>query len=306
MNTKKYICILTAFILCLSFVACDTNTPEPISNNDNSTFSTATSFDGKFDEKSNDKIIDASSEAASAEVNSSDGQSDQSAESTTSEPFLSIDPEGFPYRLFKANNAKELVEEIVKLNAELNNDIQKLDPEKPDYFANLNKIIADGYVINPSVDGVYAETDTPNNKGNIEMLFNDDSSIVIMYYCKNDNNMWVKFQVEYPNSALQSLIDRYGIEGYQMHYGNIKKPISEYTVEDKATLSCEKLSLEKSDVGRGKYDVIKTTKRKRDSANDVTFLYEGKIISVSYKYRDEAKNPDDILKTISFDKVELN
>lgn len=319
MNAKKYICIIITFLLRLAFAACDTNTPEPISSGDESTQdieikSTQSEPTSQIVESTTDKkSVEESSIAQSVEPSapveqSAEEQNEQSEENTVSEPFLSIDPEYFPYRTLSAHSAKELAAKIVELNDELNkDDVQKFDPDEQKYFVNIGKIISDGFIFNPSFAGNYAETeDMSKNSSKIEMIFWDTGSINIIYYCRNDDDIWAMVQVEYPNDTINDLISKHGIDGYRMYYSKSDKPIQKYTEAERAALT-ESVDIKQIELDGSEYTAIKYGKSSRNNAYTVTIEINGKVINLNYKYKnDETKNPDDILKTVCFDKVELN
>ena len=297
MNAKKYICIIIAFLLCLAFAACATNTPEPISNSSEGAKSEPVS-----------QVIEIPAES-SAKDEPEEEPSEQSEEGTASEPFLSEDPESVPYRVLGARNAKELAAKLIELDGKLqSNEIKKLSPDEPDYFANLGKIIADGYVFNPSVDGEYAEIDAPDDDTDIiEAIFWEDKTVAIIYYCCVGDDKRVRVTVEYPNDDLKALVRQYGVDGYRMYHTDDKKPLSEYTEQEKAQLGTT-ASFEKIAMANSEYDAVKYGKSKRDDTYLVRFELDNKIVSISYKYMGDVAsqlNPDNILKTIRFDKVEL-
>lgn len=317
---KKIICIIATFLMCLAFAACAVEKPDdPISSGDESMQNTESEplqseptsqiVESTTDKKSVEESSIAQSVEPSAPVEqSAEEQNEQSEENTVSEPFLSIAPEYFPYRTLSAHSAKELAAKIVELNDELNkDDVQKFDPDEQKYFVNLGKIISDGFILNPSFSGNYAETeDISKSSAKIEMIFWDTGSINIIYYCRNDDDIWAMVQVEYPNDTINDLISKHGIDGYRMYYSKSDKPIQKYTEAERAALT-ESVDIKQIALDGSEYTAIKYGKSSRNNAYTVTIEIDGKVINLNYKYKnDETMNPDDILNTIRFDKVELN
>ncbi len=275
------------------FAACDTNTPEPISNGNECAKSEPVS-----------QIIESTAESSAKDEHTEEPR-EQSEEGTVSEPFISMDPESFPYRLIKANNAKDLAAKIVELNDELNkDDIQKFDPEKPDYYSKLGEIIADGYILNPSCDGIYAELPEDDKNGSIEAIFRDDGTATIIYYCRNDDT-WLDVQVKYLNNGIKDLMAKHGIDGFRMYYAKDTKPLKEYNTQELDAMPT-KAAIGDISIDSKQYNAIKYGANPTDGCYTITIEMAGKVVNINYMYKnDKDKNPDDILKTIKFETVSL-
>lgn len=300
---KKYICVIMAFLLCLAFAACTTEKPDdPISSDVESIQDTESK--AQQNEPASQNV---ESTAISSDNESTDEQSEQSKEGTVSEPFLSIDPESFPYRTLYASNAKEMAEKLIALKSKLaDDDMQKFDPAKPDYFANLDKMLADGYIFNPSYDGIYADTDYDRT---IEATFWEDKTAVIWYHITVDNTR-IDIQISYLNNEIEQLIDQYGIDGYRIYFSEDKKPLSEYSVAEKASLGYKSVSVIDQEICGKTVPSIRYLEDASDKSNIVSLLYDNKVISVIYCcYDDETTTTlpaiEDIVKEIRLETVNL-
>lgn len=288
---KKHICRLIAFLLCLMFVSCDPKT----SDNNSSAPENSVGNTSISETQSTDESKDVS-EPATEESNVS-GLKPPPA-----------DPEDFfPCCALSAHSAKEYADKLMALKTEINGS-DKLDSLSASCYANLDSLIDAGYIFNPSYDGVYAENENkPENSSTIESVFWDDGFISIVYYCKNDNDAIVRVQVGYPNESMANLIKEHGIDGFRMYCSDSKQPLSKYSAEEIAALGYESVKIVDADFGGKTYSALKYINHKDSHINVFSFMYEGKVISISYKYMDEStgKNPDDILKLIKLEKIEL-
>lgn len=296
---KKLFCLFTAIITIMSFAACGNDDIESgsegqeiskteISRQDEQSFEDESSF-AEVSEPVSEEI----SEPASEEVSRKD-------------PEQHIDPEDFPYRRFSAHSAAELVNKLKEANEKINGDkASDFNMKDIDYLAPLSGILAQGFIFNPSVDGIYAENDTSESHGKIEMVFDDNNLVTVIYYCRNDDDVWAMIQITYPNADVTRLISQYGAEGFGMYNANSDIRITEMTEQQKADSGFTNASIETISIDGEAYEAMKYARS--SGGNCVTIVYDGFVVVISYKYTNQeyaaTHDVDDILDTIKLEKL---
>ena len=222
------------------------------------------------------------------------------------EPQPSIDPEDFQYRRFSAHSAAELVNKLKEANEKINGDkASDFNMKDIDYLAPLSGILAQGFIFNPSVDGIYAENDTSESHGKIEMVFDDNNLVTVIYYCRNDDDVWAMLQITYPNADVTRLISQYGAEGFGMYNANSDIRITEMTEQQKADSGFTNASIETISIDGEAYEAMKYARS--SGGNCVTIVYDGFVVVISYKYTNQeyaaTHDVDDILDTIKLEKL---
>lgn len=296
---KKLFCLFTAIITIMSFAACGNGDIESgsmgqeiskteISRQDEQSFEDESSF-ADVSEPVSEEI----SEPVSEEVSRKD-------------PEQHIDPEDFPYRRFSAHSAAELVNKLKEANEKINGDkASDFNMKDIDYLAPLSGILAQGFIFNPSVDGIYAENDTSESHGKIEMVFDDNNLVTVIYYCRNDDDVWAMLQITYPNADVTRLISQYGAEGFGMYNANSDIRITEMTEQQKADSGFTNASIETISIDGEAYEAMKYARS--SGGNCVTIVYDGFVVVISYKYTNQeyaaTHDIDDILDTIKLEKL---
>ena len=296
---KKLFCLFTAIITIMSFASCGTNDAESssegqeiskteISRQDEQSFEDESSF-AEVSEPISEEI----SEPVSEEVSRKD-------------PEQHIDPEDFPYRRFSAHSAAELVNKLKEANEKINGDkASDFNMKDIDYLAPLSGILAQGFIFNPSVDGIYAENDTSESHGKIEMVFDGNNLVTVIYYCRNDDDVWAMLQITYPNADVTRLISQYGAEGFGMYNANSDIRITEMTEQQKADSGFTNASIETISIDGEAYEAMKYARS--SGGNCVTIVYDGFVVVISYKYTNQeyaaTHDIDDILDTIKLEKL---
>ena len=296
---KKLFCLFTAIITIMSFAACGNGDIESgsegqeiskteISRQDEQSFEDESSF-AEVSEPVSEEI----SEPVSEEVSRKD-------------PEQHIDPEDFPYRRFSAHSAAELVNKLKEANEKINSDkASDFNMKDIDYLAPLSGILAQGFIFNPSVDGIYAENDTSESHGKIEMVFDDNNLVTVIYYCRNDDDVWAMLQITYPNADVTRLISQYGAEGFGMYNANSDIRITEMTEQQKADSGFTNASIETISIDGEAYEAMKYARS--SGGNCVTIVYDGFVVVISYKYTNQeyaaTHDVDDILDTIKLEKL---
>lgn len=299
---KKLFCLFTAIITIMSFAACGNGDIESgsegqeiskteISRQDEQSFEDESSF-AEVSEPVSEEI----SEPVSEEVSRKD-------------PEQHIDPEDFPYRRFSAHSAAELVNKLKEANEKINGDkASDFNMKDIDYLAPLSGILAQGFIFNPSVDGIYAENDTSESHGKIEMVFDDNNLVTVIYYCRNDDDVWAMLQITYPNADVTRLISQYGAEGFGMYNANSDIRITEMTEQQKADSGFINASIETISIDGEAYEAMKYARS--SGGNCVTIVYDGFVVVISYKYTNQeyAATHDvvDILDTIKLEKLHFD
>lgn len=224
------------------------------------------------------------------------------------EPQPSIDPEDFPYRRFSAHSAAELVNKLKEANEKINGDkASDFNMKDIDYLAPLSGILAQGFIFNPSVDGIYAENNPEEAHGKIEMVFDGDQSVTAIYYCRNDDDVRVMLQITYPNESMNQLISQYGVDGYCMYVSKSDRPISQMTDQEKETagIGFRNGILGNIVIDGQSYETFKFPSG--DGENNLILICDGMPILIEYYYKsDELKathDVDDILDTIKLEKL---
>ena len=296
---KKLFCLFTAIITIMSFASCGTNDAESSSEGQE----TSKTEISRQDEQS---FEDESSFAEVSEPVSEEISEPVSEEVSRKDPEQHIDPEDFPYRRFSAHSAAELVNKLKEANEKINGDkASDFNMKDIDYLAPLSGILAQGFIFNPSVDGIYAENDTSESHGKIEMVFDDNNLVTVIYYCRNDDDVWAMLQITYPNADVTRLISQYGAEGFGMYNANSDIRITEMTEQQKADSGFTNASIETISIDGEAYEAMKYARS--SGGNCVTIVYDGFVVVISYKYTNQeyaaTHDVDDILDTIKLEKL---
>lgn len=296
---KKLFCLFTAIITIMSFAACGTNDAE--SSSEGQEISKA-----EISRQNEQSFEDESSFAEVSEPVSEEISEPVSEEVSRKDPEQHIDPEDFPYRRFSAHSAAELVNKLKEANEKINGDkASDFNMKDIDYLAPLSGILAQGFIFNPSVDGIYAENDTSESHGKIEMVFDDNNLVTVIYYCRNDDDVWAMLQITYPNADVTRLISQYGAEGFGMYNANSDIRITEMTEQQKADSGFTNASIETISIDGEAYEAMKYARS--SGGNCVTIVYDGFVVVISYKYTNQeyaaTHDVDDILDTIKLEKL---
>ena len=296
---KKLFCLFTAIITIMSFAACGNGDIESGSEGQEISKTEIS----RQDEQSSE---DESSFAEVSEPVSEEISETVSGEVSRKDPEQHIDPEDFPYRRFSAHSAAELVNKLKEANEKINGDkASDFNMKDIDYLAPLSGILAQGFIFNPSVDGIYAENDTSESHGKIEMVFDDNNLVTVIYYCRNDDDVWAMLQITYPNADVTRLISQYGAEGFGMYNANSDIRITEMTEQQKADSGFNNASIETISIDGEAYEAMKYARS--SGGNCVTIVYDGFVVVISYKYTNQeyaaTHDVDDILDTIKLEKL---
>ena len=229
-----------------------------------------------------------------------------SEEVSRKDPEQHIDPEDFPYRVVSAHSAAELVAKLKEIYTGLNDGSAfEGNVKEADYYAPIGGILAKGFIFNPSVDGIYAENDTSESHGKIEMVFDDNNLVTVIYYCRNDDDVWAMLQITYPNADVTRLISQYGAEGFGMYNANSDIRITEMTEQQKADSGFTNASIETISIDGEAYEAMKYARS--SGGNCVTIVYDGFVVVISYKYTNQeyaaTHDVDDILDTTKLEKL---
>lgn len=296
---KKLFCLFTAIITIMSFAACG--------NDDIESGSMGQEISKTEISRQNEQPSE--NESSFAEVSepvSEEISEPVSEEVSRKDPEQHIDPEDFPYRRFSAHSAAELVNKLKEANEKINGDkASDFNMKDIDYLAPLSGILAQGFIFNPSVDGIYAENDTSESHGKIEMVFDDNNLVTVIYYCRNDDDVWAMLQITYPNADVTRLISQYGAEGFGMYNANSDIRITEMTEQQKADSGFTNASIETISIDGEAYEAMKYARI--SGGNCVTIVYDGFVVVISYKYTNQeyaaTHDVDDILDTIKLEKL---
>ncbi len=296
---KKILCLFTAIITIMSFAACGKNDAENGSEGQEISKAEISRQDEQPSE--NESSFAEVSEPVSEEISEP-----VSEEVSRKDPEQHIDPEDFPYRVVSAHSAAELVNKLKEANEKINGDkASDFNMKDIDYLAPLSGILAQGFIFNPSVDGIYAENDTSESHGKIEMVFDDNNLVTVIYYCRNDDDVWAMLQITYPNADVTRLISQYGAEGFGMYNANSDIRITEMTEQQKADSGFTNASIETISIDGEAYEAMKYARS--SGGNCVTIVYDGFVVVISYKYTNQeyaaTHDIDDILDTIKLEKL---
>ena len=296
---KKILCLFTAIITIMSFAACGNDDIESGSMGQEISKTEISRQDEQPSE--NESSFAEVSEPGSEEISEP-----VSEEVSRKDPEQHIDPEDFPYRRFSAHSAAELVNKLKEANEKINGDkASDFNMKDIDYLAPLSGILAQGFIFNPSVDGIYAENDTSESHGKIEMVFDDNNLVTVIYYCRNDDDVWAMLQITYPNADVTRLISQYGAEGFGMYNANSDIRITEMTEQQKADSGFTNASIETISIDGEAYEAMKYARS--SGGNCVTIVYDGFVVVISYKYTNHeyaaTHDVDDILDTIKLEKL---
>lgn len=296
---KKLFCLFTAIITIMSFAACG--------NGDIESGSMGQEISKTEISRQNEQPSEGESSFAEVSEPVSEEISEPvSEEVSRKDPEQHIDPEDFPYRRFSAHSAAELVNKLKEANEKINGDkASDFNMKDIDYLAPLSGILAQGFIFNPSVDGIYAENDTSESHGKIEMVFDDNNLVTVIYYCRNDDDVWAMLQITYPNADVTRLISQYGAEGFGMYNANSDIRITEMTEQQKADSGFTNASIETISIDGEAYEAMKYARS--SGGNCVTIVYDGFVVVISYKYTNQeyaaTHDVDDILDTIKLEKL---
>lgn len=296
---KKLFCLFTAIITIISFAACG--------NGDIESGSMGQEISKTEISRQNEQPSEGESSFAEVSEPVSEEISEPvSEEVSRKDPEQHIDPEDFPYRRFSAHSAAELVNKLKEANEKINGDkASDFNMKDIDYLAPLSGILAQGFIFNPSVDGIYAENDTSESHGKIEMVFDDNNLVTVIYYCRNDDDVWAMLQITYPNADVTRLISQYGAEGFGMYNANSDIRITEMTEQQKADSGFTNASIETISIDGEAYEAMKYARS--SGGNCVTIVYDGFVVVISYKYTNQeyaaTHDVDDILDTIKLEKL---
>lgn len=296
---KKLFCLFTAIITIMSFAACG--------NDDIESGSMGQEISKTEISRQNEQSFeDESSFAEVSEPVSEEISEPVSEEVSRKDPEQHIDPEDFPYRRFSAHSAAELANKLKEANEKINGDkASDFNMKDIDYLAPLSGILAQGFIFNPSVDGIYAENDTSESHGKIEMVFDDNNLVTVIYYCRNDDDVWAMLQITYPNADVTRLISQYGAEGFGMYNANSDIRITEMTEQQKADSGFTNASIETISIDGEAYEAMKYARS--SGGNCVTIVYDGFVVVISYKYTNQeyaaTHDVGDILDTIKLEKL---
>lgn len=304
---KKLFCLFTAIITIMSFAACGNDDIESGSMGQeiSKTEISRQNEQPSENESSFAEVSEPGSEEASEPV-SEEISEPVSEEVSRKDPEQHIDPEDFPYRRFSAHSAAELVNKLKEANEKINGDkASDFNMKDIDYLAPLSGILAQGFIFNPSVDGIYAENDTSESHGKIEMVFDDNNLVTVIYYCRNDDDVWAMLQITYPHADVTRLISQYGAEGFGMYNANSDIRITEMTEQQKADSGFINASIETISIDGEAYEAMKYARS--SGGNCVTIVYDGFVVVISYKYTNQeyaaTHDVDDILDTIKLEKL---
>lgn len=304
---KKLFCLFTAIITIMSFAACGNDDIESGSEGQeiSKTEISRQNEQPSENESSFAEVSEPVSEEASEPV-SEEISEPVSEEVSRKDPEQHIDPEDFPYRRFSAHSAAELVNKLKEANEKINGDkASDFNMKDIDYLAPLSGILAQSFIFNPSVDGIYAENDTSESHGKIEMVFDDNNLVTVIYYCRNDDDVWAMLQITYPNADVTRLISQYGAEGFGMYNANSDIRITEMTEQQKADSGFTNASIETISIDGEAYEAMKYARS--SGGNCVTIVYDGFVVVISYKYTNQeyaaTHDVDDILDTIKLEKL---
>ena len=291
--------MFTAIITIMSFAACGNGDIESGSEGQEISKTEIS----RQDEQSSE---DESSFAEVSEPVSEEISETVSGEVSRKDPEQHIDPEDFPYRVVSAHSAAELVNKLKEANEKINGDkASDFNMKDIDYLAPLSGILAQGFIFNPSVEGIYAENDTSESHGKIEMTFNDNHLVTVIYYCRNDDDVWAMLQITYPNADVTLLISQYVAEGFGMYNANSDIRITEMTEHQKADSGFTNASIETISIDGETYEAMKYARS--SGGNCVTIVYDGFVVVISYKYTNQeyaaTHDIDDILDTIKLEKL---
>lgn len=304
---KKLFCLFTAIITIMSFAACGNGDIESgsmgqeISKTEISRQNEQPSENESSFADVSEPVSEEASETVSEEISEP-----VSEEVSRKDPEQHIDPEDFPYRRFSAHSAAELANKLKEANEKINGDkASDFNMKDIDYLAPLSGILAQGFIFNPSVDGIYAENDTSESHGKIEMVFDDNNLVTVIYYCRNDDDVWAMLQITYPNADVTRLISQYGAEGFGMYNANSDIRITEMTEQQKADPGFTNASIETISIDGEAYEAMKYARS--SGGNCVTIVYDGFVVVISYKYTNQeyaaTHDVDDILDTIKLEKL---
>ena len=297
---KKLFCLFTAIITIISFAACGNGDIE--SGSEGQEISKA-----EISRQDEQSFEDESSFAEVSEPVSEEISEPVSEEVSRKDPEQHIDPEDFPYRVVSAHSAEELLSKLKEIYASLN-DGGAFDGnvKEADYYAPIGGILAKGFIFNPSVDGIYAENDTSESHGKIEMVFDGNNLVTVIYYCRNDDDVWAMIQITYPNEEAKRMITQYGPDGFSMYLHNRDVPLSQMTEAQKAEYGLTSSSVQSITIDGTEHTAVKRVNTKH-GGNGITTIHDGFVVVISYKYTNQeyaaTHDIDDILDTIKLEKL---
>ena len=298
---KKTLCLLLSAIIGFSLVACSNASSNSSSEEQES------SITDKSVQPSEQSIPSREPSDEPSEAVSEEASEPVSEEVSRKDPEQHIDPEDFPYRRFSAHSAAELVNKLKEANEKINGDkASDFNMKDIDYLAPLSGILAQGFIFNPSVDGIYAENNPEEAHGKIEMTFNDNHLVTVIYYCRNDDDVWAMIQITYPNEEAKRMLTQYGPDGFSMYLHNRDVPLSQMTEAQKAEYGLTSSSVQSITIDGTEHTAVKRVNTKH-GGNGITTIHDGFVVVISYKYTNQeyaaTHDVDDILDTIKLEKL---
>ena len=293
---KKILCMFTAIITIMSFAACGNDDIE--SGSEGQEISKAEISRQDEQPSENESSFVEASEPVSEEVSHED-------------PHHSYD-EDPTYKLIMTHNIDDLAAKFRDVLRRMNSDDEEsaqMSDNVREIYSPLRKIFEEGYILDPTLNGVHAENDPELHYGAIEAIFRKEHTASIVYYCITDEVI-AGIQVTYPNDEINSLMLRHGIEGFRMYYAGNEKKLSDYTTQEIADVGFDSIRVQNVQFGGKACEAIVYGTNLHDGTSRVTFMYAGKVIIVSYLYYDLSLRAtcgaNDVLAAIEFDRYDLN
>ncbi len=205
-------------------------------------------------------------------------------------PAACVSPTEYEFRSLSADSDDDLYAKLCYLYTVFASERAKpFNKDETEWFSVLSDIVNGGWFLNPSCGGVYAEKKEDETVSPISVTYT--GFIQVTYYCRrpeNGDSMLVNVHVTYPNQELKHLTDKNGIKGYQS-----------YIYADQEAYYGEKVNIT---VDGKTFEAYKQLPSEEGDVTTVSFLYEGKVVSIEYKYTN-GENADGILDMIKLEKV---
>ena len=321
---KKLFCLFTTIITIMSFAACGNDDIESgsmgqeiskteISRQDEQSSEGESSFaeaSEPVSEEASETVSEEISEPVSEEI--SEPISEPVSDETSHEdPQQSYD-ENPSYKLIMTHNIDDLAAKFRDVLRRMNSDGEgsaQMSDNVREIYSPLRKIFEEGYILDPTLNGVHAENDPELHYGAIEGYFNEDHTVSIVYQCETEK-LGASIQVTYTNDEINSLMLRHGIEGFRMYYAGNEKKLSDYTTQEIADVGFDSIQVQNVQFGGKACEAIVYGTNLHDGTSRVTFMYAGKVIIVSYLYYDldlrATCGANDVLAAIQFGRYDLN
>ena len=321
---KKLFCLFTVIITIMSFAACGNSDIESgsegqeiskaeISRQDEQSSEDESSFaevSEPVSEEASEPVSEEISEPVSEEI--SEPISEPVSDATSHEdPQQSYD-ENPSYEFLMTHNIDELVEELKTIAREMNGEGEEsaqMSDNAREIYSPLRKIFEEGYILDPTLNGVHAENDPELHYGAIEAIFRKEHTASIVYYCITDEVI-AGIQVTYPNDEINSLMLRHGIEGFRMYYAGNEKKLSDYTTQEIADVGFDSIQVQNVRFGGKDYEAIVYGEMLDGGTSRVTFMYDGKVIVINYLYQTkelrQTHGVNELLASIEFGRYDLN